>query len=136
MKTAIIAIACALSCSAAASTDRQPSTEYQDQQVQSMEFERMEYDFGTISRRDRHVTADFKFRNTGDTPFMVTHTAVSCECMSVSYPQQPVMPDEEGVITVVYDPHKDKGTFVNNVKIYNSNCPRPAVLFIRGTVEK
>lgn len=134
MKSAITAIALALSCTTYASTELQPAA-YQSRQVQSMEFERMEYDFGTISRLDRQ-TAEFKFRNTGNTPFMVTHVATSCDCMSVSYPQQPVMPDEEGVITVVYDPHNDKGPFVNNVKIYNSNCQRPAVLFIRGTVEK
>ena len=134
MKAAITAIAVALSCTTYASTELQPAA-YQSRQVQSMEFERMEYDFGTIRRRDRQ-TAEFKFRNTGNTPFMVTHVAASCDCMSVSYPQQPVMPDEQGVITVVYDPHNDKGLFVNNVKIYNSNCQRPAVLFIRGTVEK
>ena len=134
MKAAITAIAVALSCTTYASTELQPAA-YQSRQVQSMEFERMEYDFGTISRLDRQ-TAEFKFRNTGNTPFMITHAAASCDGMSVSYTQQPVIPDEQGVIMVVYDPHNDKGLFVNNVKIYNSNCQRPAVLFIRGTVEK
>lgn len=100
-------------------------------------FEKMEYDFGTLKFKSEPKTVEFTFKNEGNAPLVITRTEVSCTCLSVKYPRQPIIPGKSGVIEVTYSPTKETGTFNNNVKIHSNSAEgRPAVVFVRGDVVK
>lgn len=107
----------------------------QDASAPRISFDCMEHDFGTLEFRSDPRTFAFRFLNTGDAPLVIIRSEQSCTCLSVKYPRQPVMPQEEGVIEVTYSPKKDTGPFNNYVKIYSNTPDRtPVVLFVRGEV--
>lgn len=38
---------------------------------------------------------DFKMKNNGQDPLVILKADVSCGCVSVDYPKEPIMPDKE-----------------------------------------
>jgi len=65
-------------------------------------FEKTVYDFNTIKQGEK-VHYDFKFKNTGKTPLIVSNATASCGCTVPESPKEPVAPGETGVIKVVFD---------------------------------
>ena len=44
----------------------------------------------------------FRLKNTGEKPLVIQDVVTSCGCLTVDYPQEPVMPGKEAVIGVTY----------------------------------
>ncbi|MCD8101900.1 MAG: DUF1573 domain-containing protein [Alistipes sp.] len=100
-----------------------------------VEFETMEYDFGPVAENSRKVSYDFVFRNTGETPYVITRVITSsCKCISTSHTKRPVPPGGEGVVTVTYDPKKQLGIFYKAIQVF-SNAPEGLhILIVKGEV--
>lgn len=94
----------------------------------------LEYDFGKISERGGKKTGSYTFKNSGNKPLVITKVMVSCKCISLGYPKKPVMPGEEGKITVTYDPKKQKGVFHKAIQIYSNDSSGRVVIFAKGEV--
>src|SRR5580693_4076643 len=81
-----------------------------------MTFETDVHDFGTIDYAG-NGTYEFKFKNTGKEPLIITNAKGSCGCTVPTYPKDvPIKPGESNVIKVTYDT-KRAGNFTKTVTI-------------------
>lgn len=49
------------------------------------------------------LNMEFRFTNTGSEPLIISNYKVQCSCTKVTYPLEPVLPGEPGVIAVSFD---------------------------------
>lgn len=65
-------------------------------------FEKTEHNFGKIKEGDKaeHI---FLFKNTGNTPLIVTDVSVTCGCTAAEKPDAPIMPGKDGKIKIVFN---------------------------------
>lgn len=99
-----------------------------------MTFETDAHDFGTIDYAG-NGTYEFKFKNTGKEPLIISNAKGSCGCTVPTYPKDvPIKPGESNVIKVTYDT-KRAGNFSKTVTI-TSNAKTPEkVISIKGIVQ-
>ena len=98
-----------------------------------MKFETDFHNFDTIEYGG-NGTFEFKFKNTGTEPVIISNAQGSCGCTVPTYPKDvPIKPGESQAIKVTYDT-KRPGTFTKTVTV-NSNSKDPIkVLTIKGYV--
>lgn len=98
-----------------------------------MTFEKEEHDFGTIEH-GANGSYEFRFKNTGTEPLIITEAKGSCGCTVPTYPKNiPIKPGETQVIKVTYDT-KRVGNFMKTVTIQSNTKEHVKVITIRGTV--
>lgn len=92
------------------------------------------HDFGTIEYAG-NGTYEFKFKNTGKEPLIISDAKGSCGCTVPTYPKNvPIKPGETQVIKVTYDT-KRAGNFNKTVTV-TSNAKTPSkILTIKGKVD-
>ena len=96
-------------------------------------FEKDVHDYGTI-KQGADGTCEFKFKNTGKEPLIISNAKGSCGCTVPTYPKEPIMKGQTGIIKVHYDT-KRVGAFTKTVTL-NSNAKNDTkVLTIKGIVE-
>ena len=49
------------------------------------------------------VRAEFSFINKGDSPLIISDYKVACQCTTVEFPTKPILPQEEAVLSVIFD---------------------------------
>ena len=59
-------------------------------------------DFGTVPEGQK-INVDFRFRNTGTTPLVITQVRPSCGCTIAEQPQEPIAPGAEGHISAIFN---------------------------------
>lgn len=99
----------------------------------TVQFEKMEHDFGTIEQNTTNPYV-FSFTNTGDKPLIISDAKGSCGCTVPDYPKQPVMPGEKGEIKVIYSPGQQKNMQTKTVTITANTEPATTVLRIKANV--
>lgn len=87
----------------------------QSKKAPAMKFEQTTVDYGTIQQNSDPLRV-FSFKNTGNTPLIITGARGSCGCTVPSYPKKPIAPGETAVIEVRYDT-KRVGPFRKSVRI-------------------
>ena len=97
-----------------------------------MELESTEVDYGTIEQHADPLRV-FNFVNTGTEPLIIKHAKGSCGCTVPSYPKEPILPGEKGVIEVRYDT-KRIGPFTKTVTLTTNEGTDKKVLRIKGKV--
>ena len=96
-------------------------------------FETTVHDFGNIQQYG-NATVEFKFKNTGNKPLIISNAEGSCGCTVPTWPQHPIAPGKSGVIIVKYD-SKRVGPFNKSVKIMSNATNTPTIeLRIQGTI--
>lgn len=99
-----------------------------------MTFESDLHDFGTIEYAG-NGTYEFKFKNTGKEPLIISDAKGSCGCTVPTYPKNiPIKPGDYQVIKVTYDT-KRAGNFTKTVTIKSNARTGDKVLTIKGKVE-
>lgn len=96
-------------------------------------FEKEVYDFGLVNEGEK-VTYDFKFKNTGNSPLIISSATASCGCTVPDYPKQPIAPGEEGVISVVFNSEGRPGVQNKIVTVTANTIPSLTELSILGSV--
>ena len=92
------------------------------------------HDFGTIAYAG-NGTYEFKFKNTGKEPLIITDAQGSCGCTVPTYPKNiPIKPGDSEVIKVTYDT-KRPGAFTKTVTLHSNAKTPEKVLTIKGVVE-
>lgn len=92
-------------------------------------------DFGKIAEKGGKVVRIVNFTNTGDEPLVILKTKVTCTCTTVSFTKKPVMPGDDGMITITYNPRRQSGTFHKEVLVYANIPDNRKVITIKGSVE-
>ncbi len=97
-------------------------------------FESQEYDFGRILEKDGEVSTEFKFTNTGKVPLILQNVQASCGCTTPEWPKEPLMPGQQGRISVAFNPKNRPGPFTKTITV-SSNADHPVqILTIKGIV--
>jgi hypothetical protein len=98
-----------------------------------MKFEKDVHDFGKISQGEK-VTYAFKFKNVGGANLVINEAHGSCGCTVPQYPHDPILPGEEGVISVEFS-SEGKSALQEKTVTLTTNCtPNTKVLTIKADV--
>lgn len=101
----------------------------------TVEFEAKSHNFGKIEESAGYVSCVFKFKNTGDIPFVINTIGVSCGCTTPQWNKAPVMPGKSGEITVTFDPLGRPGIFEKSINITCNAGGGSIKLLISGDVK-
>lgn len=90
------------------------------------------HDFGTITQ-GVPVSIDFKFKNTGSSPLIISEVKTTCGCTTPFYTKDPIMPSKEGKIKAQYNAAA-AGTFNKTITV-RTNAGDVKKLIIKGVVK-
>lgn len=79
------------------------------------------------------VKAEFKMKNSGQQPLLISNIRTSCGCTTVSYPTEAIAPGKSFTVSAVYDA-KQMGHFHKEIGIYSNASTQPLLLTIKGVV--
>jgi Protein of unknown function (DUF1573) len=105
-----------------------------DEAYPVMTFETTYHNFGKIEQGEV-VKYDFKFKNTGDAMLIITSVNSTCGCTVPSFPRDPVMPGDSGVISVEFNSRGKSNIQKKPITIMANTNPRKTVLNIEIYVE-
>ena len=106
--------------------------EIQSAVADSILFDKLEHDYGTIERGSDGNSV-FTFTNQGEKPLVLSNVRASCGCTVPQWPRSPIEPGEQGEIKVKYNTNI-VGTF-NKIITVNSNAANSIVrLRVKGQV--
>lgn len=97
-------------------------------------FEEEKYDFGEI-QEGTVAKHDFKFKNVGDAPLIITNAQGSCGCTVPEWPREPIAPGEEGMIHVEFNSQGRQGNQQKQVTLNANTEPNTVVLNISAQVK-
>lgn len=109
------------------------SQEYKN--AADMKFEKEVFDFGKI-KQGESVTHEFKFKNAGKEPLIITQAQGSCGCTVPEYPKEPIKQGQTGTIKVTFNSAGKMGAQDKTVTITSNAKNSPMVLHVKGTIEK
>ncbi len=100
----------------------------------TIEFEEMEYDFGTIKQGDK-VNHIFVFKNTGTEPLIISSAKGSCGCTVPNYPKDFIAPGQKGEISVEFSSAGKSGAQTKTVTIIANTDPNPTRITIKAYID-
>ncbi|MDR0907630.1 MAG: DUF1573 domain-containing protein [Rikenellaceae bacterium] len=125
MKKVIPILLCAFFCTLSAVAQNEESP---------LKFAETEWGFGAISQEGGAVTHRFEFRNTGEEPIAIDRAVSSCGCTTPEYSRSLVRHDEQGSVTVSFNPADYPGAFRKSVVVVSGGGKWRNTLIITGTV--
>jgi len=96
-------------------------------------FEKEVHDYGTI-KQGADGGCEFKFKNTGKEPLIISNARGSCGCTVPQWPKDPILPGQTGVLKVNYDT-KRVGPINKTVTITSNAKTSNKTVRIAGTIE-
>ncbi len=106
--------------------------ENQPAQNDSIIFDKLVHDYGTIERGS-DGNSIFTFTNNGQKPLVLTNVKATCGCTVPQWPREPIVPGGKGEIKVKYNTNI-AGTFNKSITV-NSNAANSLVrLSVKGQV--
>ena len=100
----------------------------------AFKFEKESYDFGQIMQGEK-VSYDFKFKNIGKSPLIITSATATCGCTVPEYPKEPIQPGKEGIIHVVFNSATKSGMQNKVVTIKANTVPSETQIHLIGDVK-
>lgn len=98
-----------------------------------LEYEFDSHDFGSFAEGTQ-ATYNFRVRNTGNQPVLITNVQPSCGCTTPDWTKTPIKPGEIGYIKAIYNSTGRPGPFHKSITV-TSNAATPIhVLHIKGDV--
>ncbi len=116
-----------------AATTVEPAKPVDNPNAAEITFENELHDYGTI-KQGADGTCEFKFKNTGKEPLIISNAKGSCGCTVPTYPKEPILKGQTAVVKVHYDT-KRVGAFTKTVTIESNAKTATKVITIKGLVE-
>ncbi len=91
------------------------------------------HDYGTI-KQGADGSCEFKFKNTGKDPLIISNARGSCGCTVPTWPKEPIMKGQTGVVKVHYDTNRI-GAFTKTITLNSNAKTDTRVLTIKGVVD-
>ena len=98
-------------------------------------FVEMTYDFGTVVEGPQ-ITHDFKIKNEGKEPLVLSNVHASCGCTVPTWPKEPILPGKEAVVSATFNTSGRPGKFNKTITIESNADGGNKVLTITGDVIK
>ena len=92
------------------------------------------YDFGKAAE-GTNVTYNFRFKNTGTKPLIVSAAHASCGCTVPEKPEEPIQPGKTGILKVVFNTTGRPGPAHKTITVASNAYPEFPVLLLKGEVE-
>jgi len=89
------------------------------------------HDFGRLNSGEL-VTYAFKFKNTGESPLIISNVSTSCGCTVTAFPKQPIKPGEESTIDVKFDTTGKHGIQKKMITVFANTEPSVITLRIKA----
>ena len=99
----------------------------------SIQFEKIEHDFGTIKEGDK-VTYTYKFKNTGEAPLIIQNAQPTCGCTVPDWSREPIPVGGEGFVKAEFDSQGKPGLNNKSVKVTANTWPKETVLTFKANV--
>lgn len=96
-------------------------------------FETEVIDYGTIEH-NADGNREFKFKNTGKEPLIISNCTGSCGCTVPTWPKEPIKPGETASIKVKYATDR-VGAFEKTVTVTSNAKSATKVIKIKGVVK-
>ena len=96
-------------------------------------FEEQIFDFGDVFRGEK-VEHTFTFENKGASPLIISNVLTECGCTATDWPEDPLLPGEEGDITVVFNTSGKSGYQKKNIRVVANIKERYTTLQITANV--
>ena len=93
------------------------------------------YDFAKVTEGEK-VEFNYRFKNTGIKPLVVTNASASCGCTVPQKPEKPILPGETGFIKVVFDSKNRVGSAHKTITVISNAYPPFPELQLTGEVIK
>ncbi|HWY36120.1 MAG TPA: DUF1573 domain-containing protein [Nitrosopumilaceae archaeon] len=105
-----------------------------DPNAPELKFDQETIDYGVIDY-DGNTLREYKFKNTGKSPLILSNVQVQCGCTNVDgWPKEPIAPGKTATFKVKYD-SKRPGKFDKKITV-TSNAKNPTVILtIKGEVK-
>lgn len=133
MKKAMLSIGIAM-CSIFSVSAQETAAPATPTSMAEIKFEKEVHDYGTVKQGANGV-CEFKFKNTGKEPLIISSARGSCGCTVPEWPKEPIKPGESATIKVSYDT-KRIGPINKSVTITSNARTEPnKVIRITGNVE-
>ena len=96
-----------------------------------LKFSYIRNDFGVFKTDKKktinEINIDYDFQNIGDVPLVISKVDVSCGCLLVDYPGEPIMPKGKGIVKVKVNAIGISGDF-NKTLFVRSNATEDIIL--------
>lgn len=96
-------------------------------------FETELHDFGTL-QKGAECVYEFRFKNTGKEPLIISDAQKTCGCTVPSFPKEPIPAGSNGVIKVQYDSNRP-GMFTKTVTVISNAKNSPKIITIKGKID-
>ncbi len=100
-----------------------------------IDFPTKSYDFGTLTDRNKPVSHEFEFENTGEGTLVILEAKAECGCTKPDYPKAPISSGKKGRIKVTFNPTGFRGAFEKTVTVRTNGDPKRVKLKIRGIIK-
>ncbi|MBC7411261.1 MAG: DUF1573 domain-containing protein [Bacteroidia bacterium] len=114
--------------------EAKPAAVVANPNASEFKFDQEEYDFGKI-KQGESVTYEFKFKNVGKEPLIISEAHGSCGCTQPIFPKEPIMKGKDGVIKVTFNSAGKMGVQDKTVTITSNSKTPSRILHIKGNVE-
>ena len=105
-----------------------------DPNAPELKFDNETIEYGVIDY-DANTVREFKFKNTGKSPLILSNVQVSCGCTNVDgWPKEPIAPGKSATFKVKYD-SKRVGKFDKKITVTSNSKTPSTVLTIKGEVK-
>ncbi|NVO18172.1 MAG: DUF1573 domain-containing protein [Bacteroidetes bacterium] len=95
-------------------------------------FDKTTHDYGTVVKGG-DGTCEFKFKNTGVEPLILSNVTSSCGCTVPEWPREPVLKGKSNVIKVKYDTNR-VGPINKTITVVSNATNSSIQLHIIGTI--
>jgi archaellum component FlaG (FlaF/FlaG flagellin family) len=100
-----------------------------------LKFAEETYDFGTVVEGPQ-ITHDFKIKNEGKEPLILSNVHASCGCTVPTWPKEPILPGKESVVSATYNTSGRPGHFSKSITIESNATGGNKIVVITGDVIK
>ena len=106
-----------------------------DKNAPMFKFTEETHDFGNLKEGDAAVY-EFKFKNTGKEPLIITNASASCGCTVPEWPKDPILPGKTSAVKVSFNTAGKNGPFNKTVYIQsNAKSDKDRYeIYIKGSV--
>ncbi len=105
-----------------------------DPNAPEIRFEQEVIDYGVLAY-DANTIREYKFKNTGKSPLIISNVQVQCGCTNVEgWPKEPIPPGKSASFKIKYD-SKRVGKFDKKITVVSNAKTSSVVLTIKGEIQ-
>lgn len=93
------------------------------------------FDFGDI-KEGAVVKTKFEFKNTGNTPLIISQVITSCGCTAPEWPKEPIAPGATGVINVQFDSKHKSGVQRKSITVLSNDIEKHRLIILANVTNQ